>query len=184
MEGTSQAGRYNQPVQYGKTITVTTTSGETLTFTGSKAMKVQKYFEDNPRYIIILEDDGKTQTVYDAGSSTCGWCKVATIVPSVTAVDDLECEEGIGSCASISVTPGIANVEVGKTVTLVAKTVPASTGFTWASNNTAVATVANGVVTGVKAGEALITATSADGASMASVRIFVVPATTPAGEGA
>ena len=47
---------------------------------------------------------------------------------------------------------------VGGTETLTATTVPAGETVTWASNDTSVATVADGVVTAVAAGEAQITA--------------------------
>jgi hypothetical protein len=59
-----------------------------------------------------------------------------------------------------------AQVEIGKTVTLTASTNPAglTVDMTWESANTAVATVSNGVVTGVAEGTAMI-AVSAKGKS-------------------
>ncbi len=61
---------------------------------------------------------------------------------------------------SISLDKQTASVEVGKTVTLVATLAPAgATGtITWESSDSSVATVVNGVVTGVKAGSATISA--------------------------
>ena len=61
-------------------------------------------------------------------------------------------------------------VTVGKTVTLTATVLPLSVAtvdntLTWTSSNEAVATVSGGVVTGVAAGEAVITATTSNGIS-------------------
>ena len=58
---------------------------------------------------------------------------------------------------------GNNTVDRGKTITLTATVAPdgaTTKTVTWSSSDTAVATVANGVVTGVKAGTATITATS------------------------
>lgn len=49
--------------------------------------------------------------------------------------------------------------------------------LTWESNNTAVATVANGVVTAAGEGEATITVTTADGAKSASCKVTVTAGT-------
>lgn len=58
----------------------------------------------------------------------------------------------------ITVHPSKAEVTVGGTVTLNATTYPAGSTVTWASNDTDKATVSGGVVTGVAAGYAIITA--------------------------
>ena len=51
-----------------------------------------------------------------------------------------------------------ATVTVNKTISLKATTVPAGETVTWASSASAKATVSNGIVTGVAAGDAIITA--------------------------
>lgn len=56
-----------------------------------------------------------------------------------------------------------ATVKVGDSIELVATTSPAGKTVTWASNDTAKATVANGVVTGVATGDAVITASFTEG---------------------
>jgi len=80
--------------------------------------------------------------------------------------------------ASVSVTPATASVAAGQTVQLTATTRDANgnvlTGrvFTWSSSNTAVATVnGSGLVTGVAAGSATITATSETKNGTASVTV-------------
>ena len=63
-------------------------------------------------------------------------------------------------------------IEVGKTTTLTAQT-NVGGEITWSSSNEAIATVVDGVVTGVKGGEVTITATSADGLTE-SETVYVV----------
>lgn len=62
-----------------------------------------------------------------------------------------------------------ASVEAGKTVTISASvsTSPSGgdTSLSWATSDSSIATVSNGVVTGIKAGTVTITATAADGTS-------------------
>ncbi len=69
-----------------------------------------------------------------------------------------------------------ANIAIGSTETLVATVAPADAsnkGVAWSSSNSAVATVANGVVTGVSAGTATITVTTADGNKTATCDVTV-----------
>jgi len=75
-----------------------------------------------------------------------------------------------------------AKIAVGETVTLTASVTPESKAseLTWKSSNEAVATVANGVVTGVAAGEAKITA--AVGEVSAEATITVTGGDTPGGD--
>lgn len=85
--------------------------------------------------------------------------KVTVKTPSAEIPDDTVYVD------AVTVTPATANLNVGGKVTLTAAVTPANATnktVTWDSSNAAVATVANGVVTAVAAGEAIITAT-ADG---------------------
>ncbi|WP_204377970.1 Ig-like domain-containing protein, partial [Clostridium ljungdahlii] len=70
-----------------------------------------------------------------------------------------------------------ASIDVGGTSQLTATVAPADTankGVTWASDNTAVATVdANGIVTAMAAGTATITVTTADGRFTANCAVTV-----------
>jgi uncharacterized protein YjdB len=84
--------------------------------------------------------------------------------------------------ASVSVSPASASVDTGKTVQLTATPRDANgnalTGrvITWASSNTAVATVnGNGLVTGVAAGSATITATSEGQSGTSALTVTSVP---------
>ncbi|MBQ6179548.1 MAG: Ig domain-containing protein, partial [Bacteroidales bacterium] len=71
---------------------------------------------------------------------------------------------------SITLNQSSANVNVGGTVSLTAAVTPSNAAdktVTWSSSDAAVATVSNsGVVTGVKAGTATITATAHDGSGV------------------
>ncbi|MDB5256770.1 MAG: Ig domain protein group 2 domain protein [Chitinophagaceae bacterium] len=79
----------------------------------------------------------------------------------------------------ISVSPTSVSVQKGNTTSLTATISPATAGnqnVTWSSSNTSVATVdASGLVTGIAAGNATITATSQDGNYTATSAITVTP---------
>lgn len=66
----------------------------------------------------------------------------------------------------VDVSPATASIEIGDTTTLTATVSPSNATdktVSWSSSNTSVATVSGGVVTGVSAGTAIITATTTDG---------------------
>src|SRR5207249_6507615 len=88
----------------------------------------------------------------------------------------------VASVATVAVAPATASLTVGQTVQLTAtpkdSAGSALTGrtVTWASSNTAVATVSpSGLVTSKAAGSATITATSDDKAGSAAVTVTLVP---------
>ena len=73
-------------------------------------------------------------------------------------------------------------IEAGSTSTIVATVQPsnaANKAVTWATSNSAVATVADGVVTGVAAGTATITAITVDGGKTATCNVTVSKAVSP-----
>ena len=77
---------------------------------------------------------------------------------------------------SVTLSKGTANVAVGNQVTLTATVLPENADnkkVTWSSDKESVATVVNGVVTGVAAGTATISATSVDGGKRASCVVTV-----------
>ena len=83
----------------------------------------------------------------------------------------------------ITVSPTSATIYVGNTQNLTATISPSNASnknVTWTSNNTGVATVNNGVVTGISAGTATITATAADGSGKsATCNITVIQPVAP-----
>jgi len=81
---------------------------------------------------------------------------------------------GTGPAAFVSISGGFS-VIVGQTLTLTAATANGTdAGYTWASGDDTIATVADGVVTGVASGEVVITATGDDTAAVGSVGIVVM----------
>lgn len=75
-----------------------------------------------------------------------------------------------------------ASVKQGKTITLTATVAPADAvnkNVTWSSDNESVATVSDGVVTGVATGTAQITATTVDGNHTASCTVTVTTSLPP-----
>lgn len=72
---------------------------------------------------------------------------------------------------ALSVSPTTASVEVGESTTITATVTPTTAPVVWASSNPAIASVANGTVTGNAVGTAIITATS--GAYSASTTVTV-----------
>ncbi|WP_164849937.1 Ig-like domain-containing protein [Mucilaginibacter limnophilus] len=80
---------------------------------------------------------------------------------------------------SIAISPGQVRIEIGSTQQLTTTILPADAdnkGVTWSSSNDRVATVsANGLLTGVSAGAAIVTATTNDGNINAVSFISVIP---------
>lgn len=72
-------------------------------------------------------------------------------------------DDGDVAVTEVKITSTVTEVTVGKTITLKAEVLPADATnktVTWTSSDNTVATVKDGVVTGVKAGEATITASA------------------------
>lgn len=73
--------------------------------------------------------------------------------------------------ATVTVTPSSAAIKVGEKATLTATASDGSEITDWSSSDDTVATVTNGVVTGVKAGKAIITAKTATASGTATVTV-------------
>lgn len=84
----------------------------------------------------------------------------------------------------ITLSPETATISINKTITLTASIEPANatnTAITWGSDRPDIATVTDGVVTGISEGTAIITATTADGNKTATCTVTVtapLPSTT------
>ena len=110
-----------------------------------------------------LQRNGSDIWTYSAGANTFGACNDADEGPPAAPV------------ASLTVAPATAIIAIGATQALTATAldaagaVIAAPGLTWSSSAVAIATVsATGVVSGVAAGEAIITATAPSGVSASS----------------
>lgn len=122
----------------------TDTNNQELTFTGVKTVTA---FTNGGRAkaVVIDERDGK--------------CNLDTFFDEVQTPDTIA-DLAVSTVTAISVSPASASVTVGATTTVTATTTPTGAAVVWSSSNTNVATVVNGVVTGVRAGTAVITATA------------------------
>ena len=90
--------------------------------------------------------------------------------------DDLEPAPSAISVTGVTLNKSTLSIQVGGSETLTATVAPKDASnkkVTWKSSNEAVATVANGKVTAVKAGEATITVTTADGSQSAACTVNV-----------
>ena len=123
-----------------------------------------------------------TATVSSAGVVTGVAVGAATITATSEGKSGTATVTVTAPVATVTVTPSTASVIVGQTTTLAATTKDASgnvlTGrtITWTTSNALVATVsASGVVTGVAAGTATITATSEGKSGTATVTVTLAP---------
>ena len=102
-------------------------------------------------------------------------------------IDDIEYGEYSANVDPVQATgvtldKTLASVKQGKTLTLTATVAPADAtnkNVTWSSDNESVATVSDGVVTGVATGTAQITATTVDGKHTASCTVTVTTSLPP-----
>jgi Ig domain protein group 2 domain protein len=130
---------------------------------------------------IATVDQNGTVTARRGGQATI---TVTTADGSKTATCTVRVRIQIGEpVQSVGLNKTELALEVGKTGTLEAKVEPSDAtnkNVTWSSSNSEVATVDNGVVTPVSAGEAIITVTTEDGAKTATCKVTVnAPQTVP-----
>ena len=117
---------------------------------------------DNTGKVTAVSAGTATITVKTADGGKTATCAV-TVTTKVIPVTGISIEEG-----------ATAEVEEGKTVALTAKVQPDNATdktVTWTSSNKAIATVADGVVTGVAAGQAVITAKAGDKEATCTVTV-------------
>ena len=99
-----------------------------------------------------------------------------TAPSSGDAVDVLTQGTGAARVNSITVTPSSASIQVGGTVQLTATADPPRTRFAWATSNQAVASVTqSGLVTGVAAGSATITASAGSKMGTSTITVTTTP---------
>ena len=130
---------------------------------------------------IATVDQNGTVTARRGGQATI---TVTTADGSKTATCTVRVRIQIGEpVQSVGLNKTELALEVGKTGTLEAKVEPSDAtnkNVTWSSSNSEVATVDNGVVTAVSAGEAIITVTTEDGGKTATCKVTVnAPQTVP-----
>ena len=176
---------------YGSGTPVTPVYPTAITLTGDGALSIggtsqlsvgYTPSDTNVKNVTYTSSNESVATVSNTGLVT------GVAVGSATITATAEAESGtITATKNVTVSPisvtGVsldsnsASVKVGKTVTLVATVAPTNAtnkSVSWSSSDTAVATVSNnGVVTGVAAGSATITVTTADGNKTAQCIVTV-----------
>ena len=156
--------------------TIAAGSSETLTATVSPSNATNKNLSWTSSNTSVAQV-GQDGVVYGiaAGSTTVrasatdGSGKYATCTVTVTGGSTV-------SVTGVTLNRSTATIDTGGTVTLTATVAPTNATnktVTWSSSNSSVATVSGGVVTGVSAGSATITVTTADGGYTATCAVTV-----------
>lgn len=122
----------------------TDTNNQELTFTGVKTITA---FVNGGRTkgVVIDERDGK--------------CDLSTFFSTVQTPDTIG-DLATSTVTALSVSPTTGSVVVGNTTTITPTVTPSTANVIWNTSNPRVATVSGGVVTGIGAGTAVITATA------------------------
>jgi uncharacterized protein YjdB len=147
---------------------------ETLTATVAPSNAVNKNVTWSSSNTTVARVSNGTVTAVSAGSATI---TVTTVDGGKTATCNITVIAAI-SVNSVSLDKPILNLAKNARETLTATVSPSNAtnkAITWSSSNTAVATVANGVVTGVFAGTATITVTTTDGGKTATCTVTIPP---------
>jgi len=143
---------------------------------GQKFAAVVKLTENGYDYPISVSDVGtvpaNTGFISKDGASWAGYstyaiCLKAFAQPVATV-----------PVAGVTLNKAAASVPIGGYETLTATIAPSNAtnkGIDWTSSNTSVATVSDGLVTGISVGAATITATTQDGSKTATCAITVTP---------
>ena len=121
---------------------------------------------------IATTDDSKAQLAFEF---TCH----KTIADLADAPYEIYILENSAASAGIELNTHAVEIEAENTYTLTATTVPEGQTVTWSSASTSVATVSNGVVTAVAAGNTIITASiTVSGVTYSDTCTVVVPSAT------
>lgn len=160
-------------VSLNKTTDSLTVGGmDTLTATATPTLAVTWKSSDAS---VVTVNNGAIIAV-KAGTATV----TATTADGVSAICTVTVNAAppVAQPTTISLNKITDSLKVGGTDNLIAKVTPVGS-VTWKSGNTAVVTVSNGLIKGVSAGTATVTATTADGVSATcTVTVNAAPAPT------
>jgi uncharacterized protein YjdB len=155
------------------TLTLSVNATETLTATVNPSDASNKNFTWSSSNTAVATVVNGSVTAVGVGTATITVTtedggKTATCAVMVNPVE----------VTSVTLDQNTLSLTKGGTATLVATVNPSDASnknITWSSSNTSVATVANGVVTAVSAGTAIITVTTEDGGKTATCSVTVNP---------
>lgn len=155
---------------------ITLTVGESQALTASVA-------PDDASDKTIRWNTSNVEVAYVSDGKVLGVSAGEALVSAVTADGGFSAEckvtvlRGVIHVSSIAVTPQTLSLEEGGTATLSVNVLPANAddrSYSWSTSDEKVATVdSEGKVTAIKAGEAEITATTADGGKKSSCKVTV-----------
>ena len=162
----------------GVTVAPTTgsvTVGETVTLTATVAPE-----DATNKAVTWSSSDNTIATVEDgvvtgvaAGNATI---TVTTVDGGFTATCAVTVSAATVAVTGVTVSPTSDSIAIGETLTLTATVAPENAtnkAVTWSTSEATVATVEDGVVTGVAAGDATITVTTVDGSFTATCDVTV-----------
>ena len=157
------------------TLALTVGRSETLTATvlPDNATNKNVTWESSDSRVATVDENGKV-TAVKQGTATITVKSVSN--DTVTDTCDVTVTDQIFPVTGVALTPDNAELYVGETKNLMVVFTPSNAtnkNVTWESSNTAVATVADGVVTAVGKGTATITVTTADGNHTATCEVTV-----------
>ncbi len=159
-------------IDVGKTVELT------ATVTPSNATNKTVTWESSDTSIATVSNSGVVTGV-KAGTATI---TVRTVDGNKTATCNVTVKTPIVQVTGVSLNKSTTSVEVGHNTTLIATVTPSNAtnkNVTWTSSDESVATVSNGIVTGVKAGTATITVRTVDGNKTATCMVNVVETSVP-----
>ena len=152
------------------------TVGQTLTITASvapaDATNKAVTWSSSSDSIATVSDEGVVTGVAEGNATIT----VTTEDGGFTATCDVTVEAATVAVTGVSVSPTSDSITVGEDLTLTATVEPENATnktVTWSSSEATVATVEDGVVTGVSAGNATITVTTEDGGFTATCDVTV-----------
>ncbi len=167
-------------------------SGSNYVYRGSTITLIPSFnpIDASNKGITWTSSDTSKATVSDAGVVTGVALGTVTITATTKdggktaskTINVYNRSSGTVHVTGVTLSPKTADVEVGKTVSLVATVAPdnaTNKNVTWISSDTSKATVSGGVVTGVAPGTVTITVKTEDGNKTATATITVKEATTP-----
>ncbi|MBQ8942494.1 MAG: Ig domain-containing protein [Firmicutes bacterium] len=158
---------------------------------GSKSLPFYYYIEEESTKLGDTDEKGKTGTPSEWKDITLSKAGEYRIYHTggtaryyyISVTEDKEAGATVDA-TGISLDKSTDSVYVGKTTTLKATKQPANatSGVSWTSSDEEVATVSGGVVTGVSAGKATITATLDDFTATCEVTVKAIPVVTASNE--
>ena len=163
-----------------QSISIGGTSQLSVTYTPNDTNVKNVTFTSSNNSIATVSSEGLV-TGITAGTATI--TTTAEAANSTTVTDTIQITVNAISVSSVSLNQQSASVKAGKTITLMPTILPTNAtnkNVTWSTSNGSIASVSNGVVTGVAAGTATITVRTQDGNRTANCVVTVTAASVSA----